>query len=118
MFKSKYHYRIETQEDWWAVLEAAWDDILITTQQLGYDLNVIATDDLTRDGRMVDGGRTCLEDLVAAKQSRDWQRVRQYLGAFWMAAPDNPFIRDYPAWSQLCDLCSEDWVFNPEEFQP
>lgn len=117
MFANKHHYRIETPEDWWQILEAVWDDILIATQRLGFDLSVLATDDLTRDGKMVDG-KNCLEDMIAAKNRRDWSRIRQYLGAFWSAAPDRTFIRDLPGWSQLCDLCSEDWVFNPEEFQP
>lgn len=117
MFKTKHGYRIETPEDWWNLLDEIWDDILVTTQKLGFDLGVLATEDLTRDGRVLDG-RTCLEDVIAAKNGRNWERVRLYLGAFWSAAPDSPWICDLPAWHQLCDLCSEDWVFNPEEFRP
>jgi len=114
MFRDRNNYRIETPEDWWALLEAVWDDILLTTQQLGYDLNKPATDDLRCDGKMLDG-KSFLQDLMEAKRHRDWERVHRYLESFWLAAPDSSYIHSLPSWHQLCDLCSEAAVaFEPD----
>ena len=103
---------INSKQDWWDTLERAWDGILLTTQELGYNLEILATDDLTKDGKCL--FCSCLEDLIKAKKSRNWERVHQYLQAFWAAAPDRPWIHSLPNWGDICDLCSETWVFNEE----
>jgi hypothetical protein len=114
MYENRFKYTIETPDDWWDVLDRSWDEILVTTQRLGFDLSVLATEDLTRDGKMV-GGKNCLEDMIEAKGKRDHGRILAYLNAFWAAAPDRSWIHSLPAWGRLCDLCSESWVFAPDE---
>jgi hypothetical protein len=106
---------IRTQEDWWKVLCSIWDHVIYTIpNSLNYDLNELATDTLCNDGMLVDGRTTFLGDLLNAKRTGNHERIRQYLQAFWSAAPDQSWIHNVPGWYELCDLCSEYWVFTPE----
>jgi len=41
--------------------------------------------------------------------------LRCYFDAAWEHAPDRPEIHIIKGWGILCDLCSEQWVFNPDE---
>jgi hypothetical protein len=105
----------ETPEQWWANVDAEWDNLL---NLISDRLNVLAnaTIDCTTDTPLV--LRNIIQDLIWCKQNRDHKRLHRYLFATWQMNPDKPWIHDQPGWGTLCDLLSEDWVFQPEEVQP
>lgn len=53
-------------------------------------------------------------------QMEEWGRERKYsqtlycyLNSSWFNAPENG-CREIPGWFVLCDLCSENWVFEED----
>ena len=55
------------------------------------------------------------QDLVAfhkACKNRDPNRLIRVMHEAWFNAPDKPFLHTVPGWGDMCDLCSEEWVFG------
>jgi hypothetical protein len=100
---------IETKEDWWGLVDNYWEQ-LIDIGCRWVDMTQPATVDLTTSTPFI--GLTIFDDLEQAKQKRDWERLWLYFSMFWAIAPDNPSIHYIPHWYDLCDLCSENWVFQ------
>lgn len=97
-------------EDWWETVEKRWDD-LVYTASICLDLTAQATTDLKADSHPI--GKTILQDMLDCKKDRkDGRRLRTYFFAIWDSAPDSRQIHSYPAWTELCELLSEDWVFE------
>lgn len=105
---------ITTPLHWWNAVDERWSDIMECFMNAGADLGsqfwsdgpgLDATDHGKRMGPM-------LED---ARRQRDHRFMRRMLGLLWMAAPDSPSIHSWPSWDVVCDLCSEDWVFEDAE---
>lgn len=44
----------------------------------------------------------------------NWEALHQKFQDIWEALPDKPSIHRYP-FGNLCDLCSEYWVFYEED---
>jgi hypothetical protein len=85
---------IQTPEDWWNLVEERWEEL----HAILYSL-------------------TSLEELgkaELAKTSKDWQSLGSCFQYAWFAAPDSPEIHQIPGWGVLCDLCSENWVFQDD----
>ena len=102
---------INTQQDWWNLLDNNWTHITgPLVDELNIQLGSDATEDLTINGKTI--GMTCIEDLEQARSNKDWSRILSYFNAFWIHAPDEPWIHTIPGWGALCDLCSEYWVFE------
>lgn len=110
---------IEDAQTWWGTLDDAWPDILVILDRfLGQrtpsgarvgGLSVLA------DANTIQG-RSVLQVVEVARRDRDHETLLKYLNAAWWAAPDAPWIHEVPGWSDLCELCSEDWaVWTSEE---
>lgn len=44
-------------------------------------------------------------------ESEDNETMLEILNETWTRAPDLLEVSTIPGWDELCDLCSEDWVF-------
>ena len=99
---------IRTPEDWWRGVLAYWDDILVIAGNC-VDLNKPNPHTLRTDPLLV--------DFVNAKRERNHEVLHALFQMVWAAAPDAPYIHRWRGWGVLCDLCSEFWVFIPEEYQ-
>lgn len=55
------------------------------------------------------------QELVKAARDNNHDAAHNLLEAAWSDAPDSRSIHGWPGWGDLCDLCSEYWVCDPEE---
>ncbi len=105
---------IRTPDDWWLALDTHWANILEIYQNCNAPLEGKFWRE-TAYGDEINHDKSLLATLEDAKRDRDHEIVHKYLNLLWAAAPDKPYIHEWPSWDVLCDLCSEVWVFNPEE---
>ena len=54
------------------------------------------------------------KDAMKALVNLDHEYLHCLFEKLWSDLPDNPSIQFYP-FGDLCDLCSEYWVFDPEQ---
>lgn len=47
--------------------------------------------------------------------ARRWTVLANAFNNAWFLAPDEPYLHEIKGWSELCDLCSETWVFEKKE---
>lgn len=88
---------IQSAQDWWALFDRIRPAILTCMDNVG------------------DGLREELEPrLNEAADLRNGPMMAQILDELWSAAPDHPIIHTWPQWGNICDLCSESWVFEDE----
>lgn len=109
---------IHTPEDWWNLVDKYW------TQLVDIMCKYLPMDDPTHvepgvaDSPLLMSSTTMTvtgyQDVIASKESRDHYRLLRYFNGAWRMAPDDRSIHSIPGWGVLCDLCSEDWVFNSE----
>ena len=102
----------ETPEEWWKLLDGQWANIIDIFQRCGAPLDSEAWNDAS--GELVFHDRTLLGTLEHTKDERDHETMHNMLELCWSAAPDKPYIHQWPGWGHLCDLCSEFWVFEEE----
>jgi len=88
---------IKTKEDW--IVEARYVVPLLPDYMANISGQV--------DPEMVEEE---LSKLIAAE---DWEMLRKRFHEIWAWLPDRRDIHRHP-FGNLCDLCSEDWVFNEE----
>lgn len=105
---------LDTPEDWWAMLDAHWPNIIDIFSRCGAPLDEICWRD-EPGGEEIFHEDTLIVTLEKSKRDRDHEQMIHFLQLCWMAAPDKPYIHEWPSWGHLCDLCSEQWVFDPEE---
>lgn len=102
---------IRTPSDWWALLDTHWPNLLGIARAVGAPLSGFAPE--------LQGDNISTEVLLIfierAKVNRDHEKMSYFLQLCWGAAPDEPGIHSWPSWGVLCDLCSEAWVFDPDE---
>lgn len=65
---------------------------------------------MAEESGQVDPGMVETE-LTKHMEAEDWPMLHQRLNEIWAWLPDRPSIHRRP-FSQLCDLCSEFWVFE------
>jgi hypothetical protein len=87
---------IKTKDDWWKLYEQNIDNTM-GYQQMIYDIP-----EATKD------------QMLQWLHKRDWQAATKFLDQVWIDAPDSPVIHTWPGWHDLCDLCSESWVFHED----
>lgn len=110
---------IKTPDDWWNLLNARWSDLLRTAAICGALLDGPAESAFVTTVAKAKPGEPALRDaLERARVTRDWETVHGFLERCWAAAPDSPEIHTWPAWADLCDLCSEAGVFESAEDPP
>jgi hypothetical protein len=109
---------IRTPEDWWSEVDRHWSNILDIFERVGAPMGGDEDGHWWSDGIGQDATRhdkTMIRTLEDAKRDRDHETLGGFFQKAWMAAPDRPHIHSWPSWGALCDLCSENWVFEPEQ---
>lgn len=101
---------ILTPSDWWNVVDDNWMHLRTI---IHHQINVYepATES-PGDGSINMTGRSIALEIERLKEHRD-QRLCRYFFAAWDMASD-AYAWSVPGWSELCDLCSEEWVFDQD----
>lgn len=106
--------KIDTPKDWWEAVEAGWERITDIFANCGAPLN----DTFWSDGigqEPVFHDETLVQMLRRLREDRDHAALSRWFNLCWLAAPDSAEIHRWPYWGTFCDLCSETWVFDPEQ---
>lgn len=98
---------IETKEDWWYLVDKHWADLY---RILDMYLPLSEHENLNKE--IIEETLGCF--ITTLKEKKDEELVRYFHSAWWRA-PDCPSIHKIPSWGILCDLCSENWVFQEEK---
>jgi hypothetical protein len=101
---------IKDQADWWYCFERDLPKIKQTFEKCGADIYAIHT---ITWGHIHE--QSIAQMLDEALKNRNPEVACLLLQLCWSAAPDSPEIHHWPAWNTICDLCSENWVFDPDE---
>ncbi len=105
---------IKTQEDWWESLNENWNNILDIFVNCGAPLTeTVFSDGIGKEAEIHD--KTLLRTLEDLRTEKNGLELSRWLNLCWIAAPDKPYIHSWPSWSAMCDLCSENWVFDEKE---
>lgn len=96
---------IKTQEDWFSTFKSMLDD---------GSLRTIAENVHGKDHPAHDEVFKAMEFFLEKKDARQLVGCMEML---WNDAPDDKIIHSWPRWHDLCDLCSESWVFNFDEYK-
>ena len=84
--------KIESKQDWWRGIEVWQEDLLkIIIKFSGVDSAM---------------------KFQKGMREKKWEDVHSVLEEAWAKAPDSPQLFKIRGWDELCDLCSEAWVFN------
>lgn len=106
---------IKNKEDWWKLLDASWEDFKTIFANVGAPTGYTENDHWWAEDARSESVRhdkpwmSMMEDL---KKDRDHQTLHLWLERVWAAAPDERYIHTWKSWHDLCDLCSEYWVFD------
>lgn len=100
---------INNKEDYWACVDKNWNNILGIFTRVGMQLT-----GLQGAGQQLD--KPLYQHLEELRSKRSPEIV-QYFDWVWGVAPDSPIIHRWAGWFELCDLCSESWVFETDEPQ-
>ena len=106
----------KTPDEWWSNLNTAWSDILDIFGRCDAPLSrddFVYSDGIGKEATLHD--KSLIRTLEEAKEACDHETMLKWLNLCWLAAPDASHIHWWPNWGTLCDLCSESWVFNPDE---
>jgi hypothetical protein len=104
---------IKTANDWWTLVDRNWDKIVDIFDRAGAPLG----EHWWSDGIGLDAtyhDQVFLAMLTRLRDDRDNAGLARWFNLCWLAAPDDRSIHSWPFWSDFCDLCSETWVFDPE----
>jgi hypothetical protein len=95
------------KEVWWNTVEKYWEHLfaiiikfLPNVTFIGCEGNIISHDTLM--------------EITLLKECKD-PRLCRYLFMVWDAALDDPSIHSISGWRILCDLLSEEYIFNEGE---
>lgn len=109
---------IKTPNDWWTLVDSHWQNILDIFSNVGAPLERNEEGHWWADEVFEPATRhekTLISTLEDAKEEADHKTLHDLLQKAWLAAPDERYIHSWPSWGILCDLCSEAWVFEPED---
>jgi hypothetical protein len=110
--------KLETPRDWWELLDKHWHNIKQCFELTGAPMTLSEEGHWWADGfgkEITRHEKPLIRVLDEAKETRDHEEMVRQLNLCWIAAPDKPYIHEWPSWYVLCDLCSECWVFDPEQ---
>lgn len=115
---------IKTPEDWWAnyaVLvekikgdDGVLDDVPARAIVANLDKLSLPQPEL-REFWAAQGDRSVFEVLDKLAVDRDHRNAWQVLQAIWEDLPDRSDTRSLPGFFNLCDACSEIWVFEEDD---
>lgn len=100
---------IKSKADWWQVLNDHWADILECAANAGANLRAPEP-----QFQELADLRPFVVFLEKSKADRNEEVLCRFVQRIWSAAPDRASIHSWPSWDVLCELCSEQWVFEPE----
>ena len=120
--------RIETPAEWWAAVDE-FKDFLVTLVADYHPCGPRTGQPLPITALAAELACKVVEDQIkaepdsgdpvdkfkAALEARDWELARRILSATWFGVPESRGAYGLPGFGVLCDLLSEDWVFDPEE---
>jgi len=94
--------------DWWAAVDGAWGDL---TDIVAHHMDVFhPAYEVPGDAKSPPTGRDIGDELTHLKTTRD-RRLARYFAAAWFMA-NEAYCWSVPNWGTLCDLLSEEWVFD------
>jgi hypothetical protein len=107
---------IQTPENWWQQLDSRWDDLYdIFCRFLPMWEPVWKCESIAKLCGIDSSQPVTVEGaLHRVKGSRNHEAMGAFLFAAWERAPDNPSIHGIRGWNCLCDLCSEQHVFDQQ----
>ena len=105
---------INNKEEWWKLLDEHWDNI---RDIIFHHLDPNAPSyTIPGDNKSALTGLLLFKELEVLRDARD-PKLNRYLNVSWCMASDT-YAYSVPSWSQFCNLCSENWVFEEEDFIP
>ena len=110
--------RIQSAEDWWNVCNKNWENILDIFHQVGAPMGRDEEDRWFPDAfgkPTIEHPKCLVQTMEDFKQVKNGPPLVRLFNQAWFAAPDKPEIHSWPGWNDFCNLCSEEWVFNPED---
>lgn len=94
------------EKEWWEIVNHWWDQIVdMASDQLDLSSPAFQTPGKPESPMT---GRTVMEEMNSLKQNQD-PKLARYFNAVWGLASD-AYAYSKPGWTQLCDLCSEEYV--------
>jgi hypothetical protein len=109
---------IKKPEDWWTLTNSQWENLLNIFDSTGAPMGRDEESHWWRDeakAEVIRHPKSLAQTLEDARIGGDFETLHHFFELAWSAAPDTPEIHSWPGWGHLCDLCSEFWVFHPEE---
>ncbi len=100
---------ITNKETYWQTVDLHWDNLL---KIIGHHLNLadFAYENPGQSNSPLTG-KSVLDEIIYSKQTRNQKLVR-YFNGVWCLASESYAKSRVPSWGVLCDLCSEEWVFD------
>ena len=112
--KRRLYVPIRNADDWWNLCEKRWTNILDIFAKVGAPMGRSEEDHWWSDkvGTPSTHHDECLaQTLEDLKTARNHDALLRLFHQAWTAAPDDVLIHSWNGWFDLCDLCSEEWVF-------
>ena len=117
----------KTKDEWWALVDAHWLDLLHIMQlflpmQRHMDIDELREAELSNLVAMnSNAGKSPIPmfEIVERLHKEHDPALARYLSEAWWRAPDREEIHSLPNWCLLCDLLSEEpGCLEPEEGKP
>jgi len=105
---------IQTPEQWWNIFTDELVHIEAIFEKVGVNINEPQVE--TFGIYHIPTIAQILEQC-AAQRGDTWMTAVEWLQKLWEAAPDAPVIHTWEGWHSLCDLCSEKWVFEENDYE-
>lgn len=104
--------KINNKEDWWNVVKENKQKFLDLLGRCNYNvyesLGAKCATDSSPDGESIkDAFERCIKE-------ENHKEVHSMCHRIWGALPDKPHIHQWPGFYDICDVCSEYWVFQEE----
>lgn len=109
---------IRTAADWWNSCEARWENILDIFSNVGADMGRSEEAHWWSDGygtADVHHEKCLVQHITDLKTARNGRELALIFNRIFHGAPDKGYIHSWAGWGAFCDLCNENWVFDPEQ---
>lgn len=98
------------KKEWWVLVESNWSNLM----DMAIDKFQMNSPSFEEPGNANSKptGRTILQEMNYLKENRD-AKLARYFSAIWALSSDR-YAYSKKGWSELCDLCSEEYVLFDE----
>jgi hypothetical protein len=101
---------IRNVDDWWKVCDDEWDNLM---EIIAHTMDIFSPAyDIPGNNKSTPTGKDINAELKHLKKTKDHDRLCRYFNAAWNLASEAYAAERVPGWLAMCDLCSEEWVFN------